>query len=67
MGGVTSPDTRVGGDVNRSGWNIVQNASQITPLFVGNPDHGQMRLTQLTETIVERWNDDDTGGSTSEG
>ena len=45
-----------GAQVLREGWNILSNASQITDLYIGDPDEEQIRQTVLTETVVERFN-----------
>lgn len=48
-----------------SGWNIVSNTSQVQEEWVGDPtNYEQLKLTSLTETVVERWNDEParTGG-----
>jgi len=41
-----------------SGWNIISNTSQITDQWVGDPSEsgGQIKLSILTETVVERFN-----------
>lgn len=49
---------RGGQEVQRSGWNLVANTSQVTPQWIGDPDHGQIRLTVLNETITERYNEE---------
>lgn len=49
--------------VNQDGWNIVSNTSQVTPQWIGDPETGaQIRMSVLTETVVERWNKAPTGG-----
>lgn len=62
IGGQDGVDARDSGRVQRVGWNIVQNTSQVTPLFVGDPTHGQLRYTQLVETVVERYHEPAGGG-----
>lgn len=54
-----------GPNVVRDGWNIVQNTSQATPQWLGDPDEEQIRVTVLTETVVERFHKLPTGGSGS--
>jgi hypothetical protein len=61
--GGAPPSRRIGGSVNKSGWNIVQNTSQSTPMWVGDPDAGeQIQYSILTETVVERFHSE-SGGS----
>jgi len=44
--------------INLSGWNVISNVSQVQEQWIGDPtDDDQMKLTALTETVVERWND----------
>lgn len=43
-------------NVLRSGWNILSNISQVTDVYIGDPDEEQIRQTVLTETVVERFN-----------
>lgn len=41
-----------------SGWNIVSNVSQVQEQWIGDPtNEEQLKLTALTETVVERWTD----------
>ena len=42
--------------VTQSGWNIVQNTSQVTQQWLGDPDDDQIEVSILTETVVERLN-----------
>lgn len=57
--------------INLSGWNIISNVSQVQEQWIGDPtDDDQMKLTALTETVVERWNDlpgRGTGGPITQG
>lgn len=47
-----------GRQVNLSGWNVISNVSQVQEQWIGDPtDDDQLKLTALTETVVERWND----------
>tara|TARA_R110000764_G_scaffold57929_1_gene126048 strand:- start:3035 stop:4453 length:1419 start_codon:yes stop_codon:yes gene_type:complete len=49
--------------VKKSGWNIVSNTSQVTERWLGDPtDDEQMKLTALTETVVERLTETPKGG-----
>jgi hypothetical protein len=45
-----------GPDVVQDGWNIVQNTSQVSARWVGDPSEEQIQLSVLTETVVERFN-----------
>lgn len=46
-----------GPNVQKAGWNIVQNTSQVSDQWLGDPDETQLKLSLLTETVVERWNE----------
>lgn len=46
-----------GPNVQKAGWNIVQNTSQVSDQWIGDPDETQIKLAVLTETVVERWNE----------
>jgi len=46
-----------GAGVSQTGWNITQNTSQVTPSYIGDPDEDQIRVTTLTETVVERYHE----------
>lgn len=47
------------------GWNIISNTSQVTERWVGDPtDQEQIKLTALTETVVERLTKTPTSGPT---
>ena len=51
--------------VAQSGWNIVQNASSITPRWVGDPTLGErLLLTVLSEQVVERFTEQPQSGGT---
>jgi len=50
-------------DIVDDGWNIVSNVSQVTDRWIGDPtDEEQLKLTSLTETVVERFSEKPTGG-----
>ena len=50
-------------DIVDDGWNIVSNVSQVTERWIGDPtDEEQLKLTSLTETVVERFSEKPTGG-----
>ena len=45
-------------DIVEDGWNIVSNVSSVTERWMGDPtDEEQIKLTSLTETVVERFNE----------
>tara|TARA_R100000458_G_scaffold59708_2_gene71308 strand:+ start:2508 stop:3911 length:1404 start_codon:yes stop_codon:yes gene_type:complete len=49
-----------------SGWNIISNVSQVSDRWVGDPtNEEQIKLTSLTETVVERYNDKPQSGGSS--
>lgn len=51
-----------------SGWNIVSNTSSVQERWIGDPTHNsQMKLSALTETVVERWHEKPSGGGGSTG
>lgn len=51
------------GGVTPSGWNIIQNLSQVTPQFFGDPSEGtQIPVVGLTELVVERFTERPGGG-----
>ena len=54
-----------GEKVLQDGWNIVQNTSQATNQWIGDPDEEQIRVTVLTETVVERFHRKPSGGGTT--
>lgn len=57
IGGHIGPDAgRNRREVSRSGWNIVSSTSQATPRWIGDPDDEQIKVTVLTETVIERFN-----------
>jgi len=65
-GGAAGPIKGVEGgkNVSTSGWNIVQNTSQVTRKYIGDPETGdQIELSILTETVVERFHKRPKGGS----
>ena len=50
------------------GWNIVSNVSQVTERWLGDPtDEEQIKLTSLTETVVERFNEKPEAGGSGAG
>ena len=54
--------------INQSGWNIISNVSQVQDQWIGDPtSDDQLKLTALTETVVERWNDLPGRGTQSSG
>ena len=50
------PSTGPGGD-SLAGWTTVQNTSQSTTSWIGDPDFGQLRLTMISETLVQQYNE----------
>lgn len=57
IGGVSGPDTRNGSNVNRSGWNMISNTSQVSPGFIGQPGTDEViTISTIQETVVERYN-----------
>lgn len=58
-----------GGDrIVSSGWNIVSNVSSVTERWVGDPtEDAQIKLTALTETVVERLSEPPSGGGRGPG
>lgn len=50
--GLEYPDD---GTVQSEGWNIVANTSQSSDQWIGDPDEEQIRLSVLSETVVERY------------
>ena len=56
IGGERGPDGGGRAAVQGDGWNIVSSTSQVTPQWIGDPEgDGQIRLTTLNETVIERW------------
>lgn len=53
--GVAGVDQRNTGGVMKDGWNVISNTSQASHQFIGDPDQDQIRMTVLTETVVERF------------
>lgn len=51
--------------LKESGWNIISNDSQVSEQWVGDPRHTQMKLTTLSETVVQRYNTKPSGGSST--
>lgn len=62
IGGESGPDGRHSGNINKSGWNLVANTSQITEQWIGDPSGEQILHTALSETVVERWHEQVGGG-----
>lgn len=55
--GEAKPQKRVSvSAVHSEGWNLIQNTSQVTPQFIGDPDEEQIEVSVLTETMVYRFN-----------
>jgi hypothetical protein len=55
--GDSAPRRRIGLSDRRvasSGWNVVQNTSQVTNQWVGDPTFDQIKLSILSETVVDR-------------
>jgi len=51
-----------------SGWNIVSNTSQVQEQWIGDPTNDeQLKLSSLTETVVERYHDQPSGSGTGSG
>lgn len=58
FGTIAGQNIEGGRQINLSGWNIISNVSQVQEQWIGDPTNDdQMKLTALTETVVERWND----------
>jgi len=55
IGGQDSPDSGSRSEVQSDGWNIVGSTSQVTPQYIGDPSDQQIRVTVLSETVLERW------------
>jgi hypothetical protein len=55
IGGQSGPDgaSRVG--VAREGWNVVNSTSQVDDRWLGDPNDEQIKVSVLTETVVERF------------
>jgi len=55
--------------VNQDGWNVVTNTSQVSEQWIGDPTDGreQLKLTAITETVVERLHYKPGGGTRSAG
>lgn len=65
IGGHVGPDARfTSTKVNESGWNIVQNTSQVSDQWLGDPSGDQqIKVSVLTETVVERYHRKPGGGA----
>jgi hypothetical protein len=51
-----------------SGWNIVSNTSSVQEQWIGDPTNdGQIKLSALTETVVERYHEQPGGGGSGGG
>ncbi len=46
-----------GPNVQKAGWNLLQSTSQVAEQWIGDPAETQIKLSLLTETVVERWNE----------
>tara|TARA_R110000782_G_scaffold253743_1_gene341935 strand:- start:18190 stop:19653 length:1464 start_codon:yes stop_codon:yes gene_type:complete len=56
IGGVQGVDHRETDKVQKEGWNVISNTSQVTPRHLGSPDGAQrIEVTILNETVVERF------------
>ena len=65
VGGIKIEGTR---EIVEAGWNIVSNVSQVTERWMGDPtEEEQIKLTSLTETVVERFNQKPGSGGGSGG
>lgn len=55
--------------VRSEGWNLISNTSEVSDQWVGDPanDAEQIKLSVLSETVVERYNKRGTGGSAVSG
>ncbi len=63
--GEASPEPRLSvSGVQSSGWNLVQNTSQVTPQFIGDPDEQQIEVSVITETMIWRFNRKPSPGGT---
>lgn len=51
--------------VRSSGWNIISNTSQTNEKWHGDPNLQQIKMTVLTETVVERWHKAPKGGTSA--
>ena len=60
--GFVTPKLRLKNPPKRSGWNLLQNSSEITPTWIGDPDEEQIMITVVTDTTVERFNSLPSGG-----
>jgi len=66
-GSITGVDERNTGDVVPDGWNVTSSSSQVSRQWVGDPDGdvGQMLVSVLTESVVERYHTRPSGGGTT--
>lgn len=55
--GSSGTDSAAAGPIE-SGWNTVQNTSQSTVQYIGDPEFGQIQVTILTENVVQRYHED---------
>ena len=64
MVGQGVPTRRVSASrVSRSGWNLIANDSRVSPRIVGDGDHEQIELTVVNETLVYRFNNRPSAGT----
>lgn len=56
------PDSRDSSKVKAEGWNVVASTSQSTPVWIGAPNGDQIRITLLSEVVVERFHRKPSGG-----
>lgn len=55
IGGEAGPDSQDGSKVRAEGWNIIANTSHVDDRWIGDPSDEQIKVSVLTETVVERW------------
>lgn len=54
-----------GSGPKRSGWELMENDSAATTLWIGEPGDDQFAVTDIVETIVEEYHDEPSGGGES--
>lgn len=56
IGGIAGPDNRDTSKIEREGWNVVANTSQVDNRWLGDPKGSErIEVSVLTETVVERY------------
>ena len=56
IAGVNSPDMHDTSQVNREGWNVIANTSQVDNRYLGDPQGDErLEVSVLNETVVERF------------